>query len=101
MIEQTLIDFDGKTYNPTLDKVRLNKQLTHVFQFMKDGLWHTLFAVSTCTGYPEASISARLRDLRKDRFGAHTVERRRRTDGGGTWEYRLVVNQDYELELTY
>ena len=101
MVEQTLIDFDGKTYDPKLDKVRLNKQLTRVFQFMKDEQWLTLRELAYATFYPEASISARLRDLRKDRFGAHTVERRRRTDGGGTWEYRLVVNQDYELELTY
>jgi hypothetical protein len=41
------------------------------------------------TGFPEASISARLRDFRKEQFGKHVVERRRRSQG--QWEYRLIV----------
>ena len=33
------------------------------------------------------SVSARVRDLRKDKFGAHRVDRR--YAGNGVWEYKL------------
>lgn len=81
--------FDGKTYEPPKDQIRLNRQLSVIFNFVKDGLWWTLAEIAANTGEPEASISARLRDLRKPRFGSHTVERRRRTIG--QFEYRLKV----------
>lgn len=61
---------------------------------MKDGSWHTLPEIAAGTGDPEASISARLRDLRKPRFGSYVVDRRRRSQG--LFEYRLRVGQ---LEL--
>jgi hypothetical protein len=80
---------DGATFDAKLDAARLGKQHSVVLALMGDGEWRTLSAVSARTGYPEASISARLRDFRKERFGAHEVERRRRT--AGTWEYRLVT----------
>ncbi len=55
------------------------------------GWWWTLREISQHTGDPEASISARLRDLRKARFGAHTVNRRRRGDPTkGVFEYQLL-----------
>jgi hypothetical protein len=37
----------------------------------------------------DSSITARLRDLRKDRFGRHTVELRKR-EGSRAFEYRLA-----------
>ena len=49
--------------------------------------WLTLPVISAQTGYPEASISARLRDLRKTKFGAYNVERRYVVNG--LWEYRV------------
>jgi len=82
-----LADHDGKTYVPQLDKVRLNRQFLRVLSMMDDGTWRTLAEISEATGDPEASISARLRDMRKDKFGGRIVERRRRM--GGIWEYRL------------
>lgn len=72
-----LHDFDGDTYEPAKDKVRLNRQLDKVKSLMLDGVWRSLRDISLETGFPEASISARLRDLRKPRFGALNVERRR------------------------
>jgi len=39
----------------------------------------------------EGGVSARLRDFRKEKFGSHTVNRRRKA-GGGTFEYQLIVN---------
>jgi hypothetical protein len=59
---------------------------------MLSGEWLTLAELEGFTGHPQASISARLRDFRRPKFGGHTVERRRR--GGpssGTYEYRLTV----------
>jgi hypothetical protein len=54
---------------------------------MLPGGWWTLPQLAAATGYPEASISARIRDLRKPKFGGHTVERRHVSKG--LWEYRL------------
>ena len=66
-------------------------QLARVQRVMADGKWRTLFELSAATNDSQSSVSARLRDLRKSRFGGHTVERRRRSALGGTFEYRLVV----------
>lgn len=81
--------FDGRTYEPAKDKDRLRAQLKAVFAAMKDGHWRTLGRIHAMTGAPEASISARLRDLRKSKFGGHAVERRR-TATRGLFEYRLI-----------
>lgn len=82
--------FDGKTYEAPLDYERLGRQLLAVLSVVKDGRWRTLSEVAAETGEPEASISARLRDLRKEKFGGHTVERRRRgEEKRGLFEYRL------------
>lgn len=87
------IRFDGADYVPTLDKKRLTGQLLRVFNLMRDGVWRTLDSIAAATGDPAASISAQLRHLRKKRFGAHDVQKRRhgkKTEG--LFEYRVVVN---------
>ena len=87
----SLIYFDGSTYEPPLDKIRLTSQLHSVFMLMYDGTWRTLREISDTLGIPEASASARLRDLRKTRFGSHCVERRRRgEEKRGLFEYRVT-----------
>lgn len=88
--EQLLLlpDFDGATYERDLDHARLGKQFLRVARLMGDGAWHTLHEISGRTGDPEASVSARLRDLRKRKFGGHTVERERLA--GGLFRYRLI-----------
>lgn len=80
---------DGVTFDPARDTTRLNNQASLVYAAMKDGRWRTLTEIHEATGQPEASVSARLRDLRKPQFGGHEVQRRRR--GRGQFEYRLVV----------
>lgn len=57
---------------------------------MMDGGWHPLSYLSDKTGVREASVSARLRDLRKPEFGGHTVERQRMPNGH--FVYRMVFN---------
>ena len=81
------VRFDGDTYEPDKDQVRLGKQAQRCWDAIQDGKWRTLSELSEITGDPEASISARLRDFRKERFGGHDIPRRRRSCG--QWEYRL------------
>ncbi len=80
--------FDGSTYDASRDGGRLYAQLYRVRELMADGCWHSLAALSAAAGDPEASISARIRDLRKPKFGGHLVERR--YVSSGLWEYRLL-----------
>lgn len=83
--------FDGSTYVHERDRGRLAHQMMAVFDVMKDGVPRTLADLSERTGAPEASVSARLRDLRKARFGGHTVNRiyvRR-----GLHQYQLIVRR--------
>lgn len=82
---------DGKTFNLSRDGVRLDGQHARIFALMRDGQWRTLKQISEATREPEASISARLRDYRKPRFGSHLVERRHLRDG--LYEYRLIARR--------
>jgi hypothetical protein len=85
--------FSGVTVEPLCDEVRLCKQYKRVFSLMVDGEWRTLSEIALETDDPLQSISARLRDFRKARFGGHQLDRRRRGDDtAGLFEYRLVVN---------
>jgi hypothetical protein len=85
------LHFDGDTYEPARDEARLSGQYKRVFDHMKGGGWWTLARIGEITGDTTASVSARLRDMRKERFGGHTVERC--YTGDGVWIYRLVVNR--------
>ncbi len=87
VIEREL-EFDGPDYDPELDRERLTGQILRVFNCMKDMKWRTLAEIEASTGDPQASISAQLRHLRKDRFGNHSVNKRRRGDPRqGLFEY--------------
>lgn len=84
------VDFDGGTYVSRFDRQRLGAQLRAVKALMLDGEWRSLAQIRTATGYPESSVSARLRDLRKIRFGGYAVERRRVGEPkSGMFEYRV------------
>jgi hypothetical protein len=82
--------FDGETYEEEHDEERLSKQIIRVRSLMLDGQWRTLAEISAITGDPQASISARLRDLRKVKFGSYIIGRRRRgLAKHGIHEYQL------------
>ena len=84
------IRFDGPTYDPKHDLIRLTGQIQRVFDAIKDNGWYTLDEIHRATNDPHASISAQLRHLRKKRFGSHTVNKRPRGNRSkGLWEYRL------------
>jgi hypothetical protein len=84
--------FDGKTYDHVRDSARLGHELGRVWSVMRDGRWRRLTQIAMLAEAPEASVSARLRDLRKDRFGSHTVERR--YVAAGLWEYRVLPKEE-------
>lgn len=84
--------FDGSTFEEDRDGARLRRQLRDVFAYMSDGQPHTLEEIAWETHHPEASISARLRDLRKPRFGAHEVSKTYL--GMGLWLYTLHVREE-------
>jgi len=96
----TVQRFDGATFDPRLDGLRLTRELGAVVLVMRDGNWRTLeeiqevIIVGGGQFYPVQSISARLRDCRKERFGRHTVDRRRRgSPYKGLFEYRLLIRR--------
>jgi len=80
--------FGGFTFDQERDGPRLNRQCQTVFDLMIDGKFRTLREISRSCNEPEASVSARLRDLRKPRFGSYNVERRH--VAAGVWEYRVL-----------
>jgi len=81
--------FDGHTFDPALDGTRLRTLLMRVHRLMHDGEWRTLARIVMAVGGSEAGVSARLRDLRKAKWGAHTVERKRHPEADGLWLYRV------------
>ena len=82
--------FGGNTYDPRLDAERLAAQLVAVRDLMLDGEWRTLADIERETSAPQASVSARLRDLRKRKFGAFLVSVGRVPGVSGLWRYRVT-----------
>lgn len=76
----------GETFSEQRDGHRLSAQARRVYEVMKDGHWRGLRDIANATGDPEASISARLRDLR--RLPQYSVNRK--FIARGLWHYRLV-----------
>ena len=89
-------DFDGHHYEPKKDRYRLSGQIEKIFKFIQKhstdlfGMekWMTVGEISVYTEFPEASISAQLRNLRKEKFGGHNIQGRYR-QFTRIFEYRL------------
>ena len=87
--------FSGSDYDRVRDRERLLNQINTIFLFIKDGKWRTLREIHNIIFtwsrkyYGEASISAQLRNLRKEHFGGYRVEKRYK--GSGLWEYRVLI----------
>ena len=79
--------FGGSTVG-AVDTPRLNAQLQRVMDVMRGGGWWTPEELEAATGDRWASLSARLRDLRKQRWGSRQVDRKNM--GRGNFIYRLV-----------
>lgn len=68
---------------------KLDGDVGRVFEAMKDGRRYTLRQLSGSLDIPEASVSARIRDLRKPEFGGHVIEKHA-LGGRRGYAYRLV-----------
>lgn len=82
--------FDGSTYDPPGDYERLKTSLDKVRHIMSHplGQWWTLFELSKLTGSSESGVSARIRDLRKEKHGGHNIQSARGRNG--LWRYRMT-----------
>lgn len=78
----------GPAYEAAIDGPRIARQHEQIRDLCITGYWRTLSEIAKLTGYPEASVSAQLRHLRKPAFGEYIVDKRRR-DGAGLWEYQV------------
>lgn len=92
----TDLQFAGASYIPKYDEIRLTRKLAMVFDLCCDERWRTLneiyIALNREVGV--TTISADLRHLRKEAFGSHTVNKRRRgTASDGCFEYQLIPNR--------
>ena len=83
--------FNGSNYDHERDSKALTNQLYRIVAVMMDAKERTLGEIAERTGASEASVSAQLRHLRKERFGAHTVEKRH--VGNRLFLYRLLLRQ--------
>ena len=92
--------FAGAAYVPSLDKARLSVQIERIRSYMLGVEWRTLREIKAALEnvyapavFPESSISAQLRNLRKSGFSYRLLRRRRagvRGPGAGIWEYLLL-----------
>lgn len=70
-------------------------QVVAVKAVMESGRWYTFSDLqtacyATCATYiSEAGLSARIRDMRKEKYGSRTIESRKRAHSN-VWEYRMV-----------
>lgn len=79
--------FDGATYEPEHDQARLTGHLKAVYEYLASHDWVTIAELAQAVGCSEAGASARIRDLRKPKFGHHQIDRKRVE--GGLYMYRV------------
>ena len=84
--------FDGADLIPSRDYDRMKGQILRVFNLIKDGKWRTLEEISNATGDPHASVSTRLRDFRKKRFGGFTINKKYIKNG--LYKYSMDIGID-------
>lgn len=93
------VTFDGDDYDHEKDYIRLKGQMMRIYNFMKDGHWDSLKEIARHTGDPETSVSAQLRNFRKERFGGHTMNKERAGDPTqGFYLYQLKINENAKMK---
>lgn len=80
--------FGDNSFNRPRDVERLGRQLIRVRDLTADGRWRTLKEIAQATNSPEASVSARLRDLRAH---GYSVDREAVEGERGLFRYRVSV----------
>lgn len=86
--KQLALPLDRPTLTPA-DWARLGAQMARVLRLMVDGQERTLREIAAVTGDPEASISARLRDVNNCETMNQVYRMRRRDLGRGRHLYRI------------
>lgn len=97
MIQESLLDWQppeprGTTYDKARDGARLNAQCLGCLRIWQDGRKRSLAEMRQLTGYPEASISARYRDLKRAGYPM-----RKEHIGNGLWLYWMQINDRGEM----
>ena len=90
-MQQELV-FDGADYDHERDGKRLSKNHFKLKELMQDQRFRTLSEISAITNIPEASVSAGLRDFRKEKFGRHTLNKNYLENG--LYSYQLILNNN-------
>ncbi len=72
----------GSTYNAQRDLARLSDQMRRVYDALSTGRKFTLRELADAADCPEASASARFRDLKRLGFAVD-----KKNLGAGTWQY--------------
>ena len=89
---QQELQFDGADYVKERDYNRLANNHFKLKELMKDSVYRTLGEISGFIDVPEASVSAGLRDFRKERFGNHTLNKKYLENG--LYSYQLILNNE-------
>jgi biotin operon repressor len=83
-MQPTFIDtvprHDGPDLAPA-DQIRLANHLQKLVTLMSDGRFRSLQTIADALGCSESAAGARVRDLKKRKFGSFTVEKRRQSTG--------------------
>jgi hypothetical protein len=90
-MQQELV-FDGADYDHERDGKRLAKNHFKLKELMQDQRFRTLSEISAVTHIPEASVSAGLRDFRKEKFGRHILNKNYLENG--LYSYQLILNNN-------
>ena len=93
---QKELQFDGADYVKERDYQRLANNHYKLRELMKDSVYRTLGEISHFTGIPEASVSAGLRDFRKEKFGGHSLNKR--YEKNGLYSYQLILKKEQNGE---
>lgn len=87
------MQFDGADYIPRFDQARLKRQIDRVREFMlaNRGRWLTVPEIAAALHEPELSVSAQIRNLRKEEHdGWRTPGRRRGDPTRGLYEFTIL-----------
>lgn len=80
--------FLGSTFDEKRDRARLSKQLQTVHDVLVDGRKRSLRQLADAAECPEASASARFRDLKRLGFPVS-----KENAGGGLWLYWMAKDE--------
>lgn len=85
----------GPAFDESRDGERVARQMDRVRDLMIDGVWRTLPEISAALArrhpgsrFPEGSVSAQLRHLKKEKFGGYRLEKEH--IGDGLYRYQLL-----------